>query len=105
MLTSLITEEFHEGQDYYHYLYYPSNILAKLLYALLIVFTESQKYTVPIVISIVNLILCIFYIVAYIVSVRPFVYMSDTLLSLFMIVLEIMFLFVPLLYTVEIMDY
>ena len=57
-ITSFLTEEFETNNDYYHYLYYPLQILSKLLYSFLLVFTQSQQYTVPIVVSIVDLILC-----------------------------------------------
>ncbi|OMJ82122.1 hypothetical protein SteCoe_17288 [Stentor coeruleus] len=76
-------------------------IFIKILYACLLVFTIEKPYTVPIVISIMNLILCNKYTVSYIVSIRPYVYLYDMIIVLFEIIIEIIFLFFPMIYSVN----
>lgn len=97
----MIVEEFEVGKDYYTYFYFPSMICTKLLYACLLVFTTDKPYTVPIVTSIMNLILCNKYTVSYIVSTRPYVHLSDMIIMLFEICIEIIFLFFPVVYSVD----
>lgn len=69
-----------------------------LLHMFLLVFSQDKPYTVPIVISIVNLIHCNLYLVAYVVSIRPFIYTNTMLFTLAIQIIEIIFLYIPLLY-------
>ena len=98
-ITSFLTEEFIIDNNYYHYVYYPMQILTKLMYAFLLVYTQENKYTVPIVISMTNLVLCNTYAVSYIISMKPYLYSHNTALTLSLIVIEVIYLFIPLLYT------
>ena len=98
-LTCFLTEEFIIDNNYYHYVYYPMQIMTKLLYSFLLVYTQDNKYTVPIVISITNLILCNTYAVSYIISMKPYLYAHNTVLTLILIIIEVVYLFIPLLYT------
>lgn len=100
-ITNFLTQEFEMNNTYYHYIYYPLQILSKLLYSFLIVFTQDYKYTVPIVISITDLILCNFYTVSYIISMKPYLLVHNTLLTLALISVEIMYLFIPLTYSMS----
>ncbi|OMJ76249.1 hypothetical protein SteCoe_24430 [Stentor coeruleus] len=96
LYVAVIIEEFEVDKDYYFYFYFPSMICLKVLYACLLVFTRDKPYTVPIVMSIMNLILF-----SYIVSIRPYFRLSDMVIVLFGICIEIFFLFFPMIYSVN----
>ena len=64
----------------------------------LLVFSRDKPYTVPIVISIVNLIHCNSYLVSYIVSIRPYLFTNTMVFAVAVQIIEIVFLYIPLLY-------
>lgn len=100
-LTVVIIEEYEPSKDYYYFFYFPIMIIIKVVYVCLIVFAWDKPYTVPIVIGIGNLILCNIYTVSYLVSIRPYVNSYDMIIVLIELVLEIIFLFFPVMYSVD----
>ncbi|OMJ82833.1 hypothetical protein SteCoe_16366 [Stentor coeruleus] len=100
-IIAVIIEEYTPSKNFYYYLYFPLMIIIKILYVCLIVFTLDKPYTVPIVISISNLILCNTYSVSYLVSIRPFINSYDMIIVLIELMLEIIFLFFPVMYSMD----
>jgi hypothetical protein len=97
-LLDMIKEEFTEEKDHYFYYYYPALLSKVLLHSCLLVFTQDKPFTVPIVVSIINLINCNPYSVSYIISIRPFSSTKTLIFAGLIQFIEIFFMYLPILY-------
>jgi hypothetical protein len=99
LLTLIITEEFLPDKEYFIYFYHPAQILIRLFYAFLIVFSSSITYLPSIILGICYIVLCNLYAVSYIVSYNPYKHLYDLIFVSVVILIEILFLFIPLVYS------
>ena len=100
-LIESIKEDFIPGKEYYFYYFYPLLLLKVLVHMCILVYAESRRYSAPVVVSIMNLINCNIYLVSYVISIQPFVYQRHSFFVFFIQVIEIIFMFLPILYEIN----
>lgn len=104
-VVSMITEEFQQDKEYYYYLFYPILNFSVVFHMCLLVFSQDRPFTVPIVISIIILFNCNVYSVSYMVSIRPYAQTKSIIFVASIQILEVIILFIPLLYNYNIMNF
>lgn len=100
-LIESIKEDFIPDKEYYFYYFYPLLMLKVLVHMCILVFAESKRYSAPVVVSIMNLINCNFQSVSYIISIQPFAYQRHSFFVFFIQVIEIIFMFLPIMYEIN----
>jgi hypothetical protein len=94
----LIKEEFLEGKQYYFYCYFLFLLVKMLLYTFLLVFSQERPYATPIVICVMNLVICKLYIVSYLVSMKPYALYRTVIFLNINETIECMLVILPILY-------
>lgn len=104
-LILVIIEDFVFEKKSYSYLYLPLMITTKVVYCYLLVFMRDVDYLVPIVIAAGNMLLCKGYLAFYLLIIRPFVFKIDLVIVIIELVLEVIFAFLPMVYSSDEVSY